>query len=243
MASATKENMVTPTHQANEAGLTASAATEIALEHNAQETSMARSGTSTAQVFAQQTATQQVENAQVKTSTAQALANATAVQETAFAKAATATRSALDTKATAEVQRCEEATGYALELSSGIAFDPPLGTDYIIGTAPISPTVTWEVVNVGVCNWDELEVRPASGEQEVSYSFWREGEVTEISPGNPVENNEMLKITLRFDVLESSSVEEDWVLVVNGFVLSEQPHLELAVEEWITLITPPSSRP
>jgi hypothetical protein len=243
VATATMENTLTPNHQASQAVLTASAATELAREGIAQETGAARSGKSTAQAFAHQTATQQTENTWVKTSTAQAFARKTAVSGTALANAATATQSALDTRATVAVQRCEVASGYAIALSSDLAFDPPLGTEHIIGTAPISPSITWEVVNVGGCNWETLEVRPASEEREVSYSLWREGEITTVTPGNPVENNEMVRIIVNFDVLESSNVEGEWVLVVNGLVLSEQSHLEVAEEEWVTLITPPSSRP
>jgi hypothetical protein len=234
---------VTPANEAREAELTASAATDLARESIAQETAVARAGTGTAQAFVNQTTTQQAAISDLEKSTAQAIASTTAFQGTALAQASTATQSALASIATAEAIRCGNVTGYALELSSALDFDPPVGTEYIIDTETISPTVAWEVTNVGECKWERLEVRPASGEQEVRYALWREGEFTEVTPEDPLQNDETIQVILNFDVFESSNIDGEWVLVVNGLDLLEQPHLELDVEEWIILITPPSSRP
>jgi hypothetical protein len=243
LAPATEENTVTPANEAREAELTASAATDLARESIAQETAVARAGTGTAQAFVNQTTTQQAAISDLEKSTAQAIASTTAFQGTALAQASTATQSALASIATAEAIRCGNVTGYALELSSALDFDPPVGTEYIIDTETISPTVAWEVTNVGECKWERLEVRPASGEQEVRYALWREGEVTEVTPEDPLQNDETIQVILNFDVFESSNIDGEWVLVVNGLDLLEQPHLELDVEDWIILITPPSSRP
>ena len=52
-----------------------------------------------------------------------------------------------------------------------------------------------------------------------------------------------LPFSLNFDVMDATVIQGEWILVVNGFELDENPHLLLDVENWITLIMPPSSRP
>lgn len=219
-------------------------ATDKSSEVFVQETSSARVVTNTEQVGAQMTATEGGLVLQKKRSTAQAVATATAYQGTAIAQTSTATQEALEAEATAEALLCSDASAYALDISTDLVFDPPLGTEYVIGTELFTPKITWEITNMGVCSWKTLDVRSNSEESEVKFSLWREEDkISEITAEDPIDPDQGIKIIMELELLNGSDLDKSWVLVINGLALEEQPRLELNQEEWIIIITPPSSRP
>lgn len=206
--------------------------------------------TATAQLNNQLTATQQAADSFSGTSTSAAeavRATVNANQETSLAQEATAqaanTTMQVEATAAAVILQCLEAETYSLSVSSEPDLEPPVGTDYITGTTPIQPTVYWEVTNLSTCEWKEILIKPISGENEVEYALWRGNQQVTDLGNQPVENGKSIKIALTFNIKDATDVRGEWVLIVNGLELIEEPHLTMDVENWINLITPPSSRP
>jgi hypothetical protein len=203
--------------------------------------------TNTAQLFNNPTATQQVIDSTSSTETAiaeaiktTALADSQSLEATAQAVDATLQ---MEATATAEMLQCLEADTYSLEVSSELDLEPPSGTDYITGTTPIQPMVFWELTNLSPCQWELISVKTLTGDYEVAVSIWRGSQEVEDLRKSPVGTGESILISLIFDILDATDVRGEWILMINDLELTDEPHLQLDVEQWINLITPPSSRP
>jgi hypothetical protein len=182
-----------------------------------------------------------------QTATSQSLEQLTAIIETTDSLSehdnAEETARALTATATDDASLCRDALNYGFVFASEMELDPPEGTTYITGTTPIQPSAVWEITNTGPCVWAEITFNSLSGEAEAEPTLWiNDQPVTSLSD-QPLDLKETLRISLNFDISEATNIQEEWILVVNGVELKENQHLSLNVENWITLITPPSSRP
>jgi hypothetical protein len=203
--------------------------------------------TTSAQLYTELTATQLAFESISKTGTqvgeaikSTALAESLLLEATAQAVDATFQ---MEATATALMHQCLEAENYSFEVSSGLNLEPPSGTDYITGTIPIQPMVFWELTNISECQWEQILVKPVSGDYEVDVSLWRGSQEVDELRKSPVSTGESIIISLIFNIFEASNVRGEWFLMINGLELTGEPHLILEVEQWINLITPPSSRP
>jgi hypothetical protein len=212
---------------------------ESALRLSIQETGTAEitiKQTATAHLLEQLTATSETTDSLSELNNAEDTAStltATALDEIHLAKATI----------TLEASLCRDALNYGFVLASETELDPPEGSTYITGTTPIRPSAVWEITNTGLCVWEEITLNPLSGNNKTETTLWMDNQpITNLSD-QPLGLNETLKIALNFDISDATDIHEEWILVVNGIELIENPHLSIDVENWITLITPPSSRP
>jgi predicted Zn-dependent protease len=201
---------------------TQAAAQEVALATVAQQTAVAQAATF----------------ASVSQATAQALANrdstATA-RDVALDSNATADAMALAVTATtqAEVLRCRDVVLYALAVITEPTLFPSPGTVYVIGDPLRTVQATWLVTNTGECPWEDVTLYPLVGGDAVEPTLLREGE-----PAASVEPGERVEVVLPFPVWVARDVDMEWVVAANGLFLFDQPHLQLAVERWMIVVTP-----
>ena len=197
----------------------------VALATAAQETSVAQAGAATAD--AQTLAT-------TATADAQALAAIATTNEQTLAAAATANVHALAAAATAYVESlsCKDIKelSYALLVVPEPDLFPPPGTVYVSGRAQPDVGATWVMTNVGRCPWEDVALQPVAGGKLVEPILFQGGEpITQVQPGNQIE------VVLLFSVSEARSVDEEWVVVVDGLPLAGQSHLRLAIERWVVV--------
>jgi len=198
----------------------------------------------TAQAVALATVAQQTAAAQAATftsvsqATAQALANrdATATaRDVALDSNATADAMALAVTATtqAEVLRCRDAVLYALAVITEPTLFPSPGTVYVIGDPLRTVQATWLVTNTGECPWEDMTLYPLVGGDAVEPTLLQGGE-----PAARVEPGERVEVVLPFPVWVARDVDREWVVAANGLFLFDQPHLRLAVDRWMIVVTP-----
>lgn len=174
------------------------------------------------------------------TETAQARneAQTTALHQTAVALAPTATALAQRLQETLEAATCENPAQYAVEILSQPVLYPRPGTKYVIGNAPFGATATWEIQNTGECDWTSLSIEPLADSQPLPFTFSKNGETIEITAEEPIKTGDQIEVKLDFGVLDSANINQEWILVINDLQLSEQPHLQVNVEDWIVPVTP-----
>jgi hypothetical protein len=211
--------------------------------------------TETAAIFAAAgTSTQQAADDQAATGTAAAQITATALEEavlgqtataqvlqaTEIAENATATAVADPAyQATAAALRClSDPSAYSLEIIEGPELKPGLGSLYVPGDPVFSATASWTVRNTGECDWEQLVVEPYQDAREVNYFFWGESEEVEITPENPLQVGQSVKILLTFPILQARDIDEAWSLITNGLQIQNPPHLVLEVDDWIIVVSP-----
>jgi tetratricopeptide (TPR) repeat protein len=197
----------------------------IALATAAQRTAVAQAADATAgaqKLFATVTAE------------AQALNVAATANAQALDAAATANARALDATATAqaETMRCQDAGQYALAVVREPVLAPTPGTAYVAGASiPDVLTATWVLTNTGACPWEGMQLQPLVGEETVEPKLQHDGR--QVEPGEPLE------VVLTFPSRDAETkIDKEWIVVVNGLCLCDQPHLRLAVEGWIVVATP-----
>jgi len=170
------------------------------------------------------------------TFTALAGRDATAIaRDIALASAATADAAALAGTATAQAEalRCRDVRRYALAVAPEPNLSPPPGTLHVIGDPLGTVRATWVMTNAGECPWGSVALHPLAGGQALQPTL-RQGDdtVARVDPGERVE------VDLAFSAWEAGDMDVEWVVVVNGFPLFDRPHLRLAVERWMIVITP-----
>lgn len=200
----------------------------------------ARSATITVEAYllaTRQSATAQ-SSAATETALAQENAQATAIRLTSEATTPTAPILALGAQLETKSALCKDPTQYTLEIMGQPVLYPVAGTHYVIGNAPFDATATWEIKNTGNCNWTNLLINPQPDLQPIPFTFFRDGAAVEITPEQPLNTGEQIEVKLDFGVLESANITQEWFLVANNLELSDQPHLQLKVTDWIILVTP-----
>lgn len=190
---------------------------------------------------------QDLNNAE-KEATVTVLANQiSAVEATSMVIAATATaekatieanKETIAATTTSEIACINNATLYSLEVVSGPAFEPELGSVYEnLVDMPGKVKATWTVNNTGQCPWRDVSMQLSSGVQtKIPTLYQGEEEVFVVPP------NKQVEVTISFSREEVPEINQDWVLVTNGISLNTLLRLSLRGEKWVTLLptaTPP----
>jgi hypothetical protein len=230
-ATTTQIVRATDTFQAVQAVQSLQEAATLTAEANLLATQQSSTAQAATAAVAQSTAA--AETAQARTD-----AQATALHQTAAALAPTATALTQGLQKTIEAAQCKNPEQYALEILSQPILYPAPGTKYIIGNAPFGATATWEIKNTGDCEWTNLSIEPLQDSQPFPLTFYKDGVETEITPEKPVEIGGQVKVVMDLGVLESVNIDQEWILVANDLQLSDQPHLQIKVEDWVVPVTP-----
>lgn len=135
---------------------------------------------------------------------------------------------------------CGDVSSYTFELLSGPALAPEPGTYYIQGGKQPSPEAAWVIRNTSSCNWIQMALLSQSSGRLFTPVLRRDGQyVTPVASGGQsiLGAGEQIEIVLTFRPSNTLSIRSEWVLVVNGFALSNQPHFLIDVNEWIRSVT------
>jgi hypothetical protein len=156
----------------------------------------------------------------------------------------TATPGATET-ATPVPYTCDGIEAYTYELVTGPILTPEPGYVYLPGNAGPPVRSTWVIKNTGPCTWNEVLLLSESSNR-LLVPFLRIGgqlvipdytkEQVSIAPGEQVE------VLLGFSQSVARGIKSEWALVLNGFRLTDQPHLVLDVNNWI-IVNIPTTRP
>lgn len=175
--------------------------------------------------------------AQQETATAAVIAaEAIAQQATqSFQASQTAAALALTITPTPSVQVCQSISDASMEIISGPAFSPQLGTFYRSGMP--RPQVSWVIQNSGRCAWSQLLLWSVLDNTITQPIIKRNGViVTPSAPGNPtvsIAPGEQIELVLEFPATNATRVNGEWVLVADGLSLVSQPHIVLKNNNWV----------
>jgi len=205
---------------------------------------LARQARATAQVGALVTVVQQTAAARDATAVFAAQAAATTLADRdatatawdiSLASAATADAVALSGTGTAQAEtlRCTDVRRYSLGVAPEPILVPSPGTVYMVGDLPPDARASWVVTNTGECLWESVVLRPVTDGEAVEPDLRRDG-----GPVSRVEPGEWVEVGLVFTVWEAMAMDREWVVAVNDLPLFDQPHLEIAVQRWMVVVTP-----
>lgn len=154
-----------------------------------------------------------------------------------LALASTATADAVTMAATGTAQaatvRCRDSEVYELAVAPDPTLFPRPGTIHVVGSPNREVRATWVITNMGECPWAGVKLYPLAGGEPVSPTLWRgEEQMAQVGPGEQVE------LVVDFSIWAARGVDAEWVVAVNDMYLFDQPHLGLAVDRWLVLVTP-----
>lgn len=155
----------------------------------------------------------------------------TATQESATPDAPPATLSAI---------ACLDGSNYPLEVVSGPNLNPPLGQTYVIGKSDPTVQAAWVVKNTGSCNWKLITLLSPVSREMLTPVIKKDGEVITLKGSDTlvIAPGEQVEILLGFRSSTAREISREWVVVVNGLTLSEQPRLVLEVKNWVMGVEP-----
>lgn len=141
---------------------------------------------------------------------------------------------------------CDDIQAYTFEIIQGPLLTPQPGYVYQPGSSGPPVRAGWIIKNTGFCEWNEILLNSASNgrllnpflriDNRVVVIDYRNDRVS-IPPGGQIE------VLLGFvQSIAQGGIKGEWVLVINGFKLVDQPHLALDVPLWI-IDNRPTARP
>jgi hypothetical protein len=146
---------------------------------------------------------------------------------------------------------CDDSRAYTFNLVEGPILSPEPGYIYNSGEAPPVVTASWILENTGSCQWTSILLLSATSGRLLVPILYVDDVlfIPDADSGSVIAGpGERVQVTLSFSPDIASSIEAEWVVVVDDFTLEEEPHLILDVVNWIIRIQPtatirPTSRP
>lgn len=144
------------------------------------------------------------------------------------------------------VVMCGDVNETAFVIVQGPMLEPNPGYQYVDGSDGIDIESSWEVENTGNCNWESIQMFSLTQRSIVTPTLRVNGESVNLA--NPdgkvlVQPQDRIEIVVPYDLEQAENVEEEYVLVVNGLTLFNQPQLILDVEGWVIITRPTSAYP
>jgi hypothetical protein len=194
------------------------------------------------------TQTLQAAMANESTQTAQALLFAAGNEETDLQATATPDTEAQAATMTAEaglavvadteiVASCDNELGYLFEIISGPVLSPRPGYIFIVGSQEPIVQASWIIKNVSNCAFNGILFLNATTEQKIVPLILVNGEKIDITkPEQAINPGDEVEVVLGFPSSEALSIDNEWIVVLNGFDMYDQPHLILKVQDWIIIV-------
>lgn len=138
---------------------------------------------------------------------------------------------------TSTVVSCDDFTGYQVEIVSGPNLTPRPGYVYQEGFPEPTVLASWVIRNPGLCEWEQIVLQDTTtGENFVPLLFMGDEKIDLSNLEQAINPGEEFLLTINFKLKDVKSVNRDWIMILNGFPLVEQPHIILKVENWISII-------
>jgi hypothetical protein len=131
---------------------------------------------------------------------------------------------------------CRDASSFSVEVISGPKLTPSPGTRYIIGSQTPVVQVSWVIKNTGKCDWARFGLWSQNKQMLASPVVRQNGLIVTPEVGGSkalLASGDQMEITLVFKAADAQNVNDEWVFVVNGLSLSDQPHLVLNQNNWV----------
>lgn len=132
---------------------------------------------------------------------------------------------------------CEDIQAYTFEIVQGPLLTPQPGYVYLPGSSGPPVRSGWIIKNTGFCTWNEILLRSASNGRLLNPFLRIDDRVVVVDYRNSqvsIPTGGQVEVLLGFtQSLAQDGIKGEWVLVINGFQLVDQPHLVLDVSVWI----------
>lgn len=121
----------------------------------------------------------------------------------------------------------------------GPMLEPNPGYQYVDGSEVIDVESSWEVENTGDCNWENIHMFSLTQRSLITPTLRING--NNVNLANPdgkvlIEPDDRVEIVVTYDLEQAKKVQEEYVLVVNGLTLFNQPQLILDVDGWVNIV-------
>lgn len=138
---------------------------------------------------------------------------------------------------TSTIVSCDDFTGYKVEIVSGPNLTPRPGYIYQEGLPEPTVLASWNLRNPGSCKWEQIVLQDTTtGENFVPLLFLDDKQIDLSNLDQAINPGEEFLLQINFKLKDVKSVNRDWIVILNGFPLIEQPHITLKVEDWISII-------
>jgi hypothetical protein len=138
---------------------------------------------------------------------------------------------------TSTIVSCDDFTGYKIEILSGPNLTPRPGYVYQEGLPEPTVLASWNIRNPGTCKWEQIVLQDtATGENFLPLLYLGDQKIDLSNLDQAINPGEEFILTINFKLKDVQSVNRDWIVILNGFPLLEQPHIILKVEDWISIV-------
>jgi hypothetical protein len=134
-------------------------------------------------------------------------------------------------------ESCSDQSGYKIEVVSGPDLTPKPGYIFRVGSPEPFFQASWLIKNTGKCDWQEIALQDMASGENLMPIIKRGDQIVDLAETDQVINSgEEIEIILRFRAKDAQSIDRSWGFILNQIYLSEQPILELEVEDWVTIV-------
>jgi hypothetical protein len=139
------------------------------------------------------------------------------------------------------VASCDDIVAYRMALISGPALSPELGYIYNVGELPPVVLSDWTLKNDGPCEINQVALYSLTTSRMFAPILKKDGNTIKISSPDDsamIAPGDVFDVILSFLPTQARYVTGEWVLVVNGFRLQDQPHLTMDAQNWVIVSSP-----
>ena len=147
----------------------------------------------------------------------------------------------------AQVVACVDLSSTEFMIVDGPTFEPGLGYQHVAESEIVDVEASWLIENSANCIWENIYLLSLSQAEIITPTLRVNGE--DVLVANPdgsvfVEPEQRIEVVLALPVENATEeIDEEYVLMINGLTLIDQPHLFLQVEGWVKIVKPTSIVP
>ena len=141
------------------------------------------------------------------------------------------------------IAACEDMNSVDFVILEGPTLTPNQGYYYVAGSEKPEIQASWFVENTGNCNWESVSFLSLYDGSIISPILKKDGKelgLTSLDGKVLIEPGDRVEIVLPFDITQARSVDNEFIVLVNGISLVSHAHTILHVERWVIIISPTS---
>ncbi len=139
------------------------------------------------------------------------------------------------------VASCDEILAYRMAVISGANLTPEIGYIYNVGEPPPVVQSEWTLKNDGPCEINQVALYSLTTSRMFAPILRKDGQTIKISSSDDsamIAPGQEFEVILSFVPSQARYVTGEWVLVINGFRLVDQPHLMMDAQNWVIVSSP-----
>ncbi len=146
-----------------------------------------------------------------------------------------------------QVVACVDMSSTEFIIVDGPTYEPGVGYQHVEASDIIDVEASWLIENSANCIWENVYLLSLSQAEVITPTLRVNGE--DVLVANPdgsvfVQPEERIEVVLTLPVEQAADdIDEEYVLMINGLTLIDQPHLFLQVEGWVKIVKPTSIIP